>query len=400
MAPPPERQGGGLAGMLDWRGDRSGRASTLAIAAGLFVVIFAIRLFVDAPDDGVGFLYALPVALVAVELGWRWGLAAAAVGFGLFELWVLITGPDLSPFGQAMRAVALFPLGGVLGFMATRLRAADHWFALASDMFAIATVGGRFTRLNPAWERTLGWTREELMARPYVEFIHPEDVEPTIAAASGLLEGSSEVVGFENRYATKDGEWRWLQWSSHSDGRQVYAVVKDVTERKLLDAEREILLARVEALARTDMLTGLPNRRAWEEELRRELARVRRQGDALAVAMLDLDHFKAFNDTHGHQAGDRLLATLGTLWTTELRVSDFAARYGGEEFVALLPACPPDEARAIIERMRQAIPEGQTCSAGVAYWDGEESPEALMGRADAALYEAKRAGRDRIVSAV
>jgi diguanylate cyclase (GGDEF)-like protein len=81
------------------------------------------------------------------------------------------------------------------------------------------------------------------------------------------------------------------------------------------------------------------------------------------------------------------------------RVSDFVARYGGEEFAALLPACSPDEAIVVLERMRLAIAHGQTCSASVAYWDAQESPEALIGRADAALYEAKRAGRDRIVTA-
>jgi len=155
----------------------------------------------------------------------------------------------------------------------------------------------------------------------------------------------------------------------------------------------------VEATARTDMLTGLPNRRAWDEELRREVSRAGRHGHSLAVAMLDLDGFKAFNDAHGHQAGDALLAEVGDLWRTLLRVTDFIARYGGEEFAALLPACPPDEAVAALERLCSALPEGQTCSAGVAYWNGDESPDALIARADTALYEAKRAGRDRIVTA-
>ena len=190
-----------------------------------------------------------------------------------------------------------------------------------------------------------------------------------------------------------------MLWSAYSDGRQIYLVAKDITERKRLEAEREELLERVEAMARTDALTGLPNRRSWEEELRREVARARRQGHALVVVMLDLDRFKDFNDAHGHQAGDRLLAEIGGVWRTQLRVSDFVARYGGEEFAALLPSCPPDEAIAVLERMRLAIPDGQTCSAGVAYWDAQESPEALIGRADAALYQAKRTGRDRIVTA-
>ena len=393
-----------MAKLVGWFSpDGHSRTAAIGLAVGLFASVFVLRLLVDAPEEGIGFLYVLPVGLVAVELGWRWGLGAAALAFGAWLAWVVLDDVELGVLGYATRALVLFPVGGLLGWLAQSARAAgdgsDRWFAMASDMLATATPEGRFTRLNPAWETTLGWTREELMARPYLEFIHPEDVESTVAVASGLREASSRVIGFENRYATKDGGWCWLLWSTYSDGRQLYAVAKDITERKYLEAEREELLERVEAMARTDMLTGLPNRRAWEEELRREVARAGRQGHVLAVVMLDLDRFKGFNDTHGHQAGDRLLAELGSVWRTQLRVTDFMARYGGEEFTALLPACPPDEAIAVLERLRLTIPDGQTASVGVAYWDGQETPEALIGRADAALYQAKRAGRDRIVTA-
>jgi diguanylate cyclase (GGDEF)-like protein/PAS domain S-box-containing protein len=393
--------------MTTWMGrgspDGHRRAETLAVAVGLFAVVSVLLVLVAEPAEGVGFLYVLPVGLVAVELGWRWGLGAAALSLALFVAWSLLADVDLNALGYATRAFVLFLLGGVLGQLGARARATGEesarWFSMATDLLATASLEGRFTHLNPAWERTLGWTGAELMSRPCVEFVHPDDVEATLAVGGGLLERSSRAVDFENRYATNDGGWCWLLWSAYSDGRQIYKVAKDITERKRLEAEREELLERVEAMARTDALTGLPNRRSWEEELRREVARARRQGHALAVVMLDLDRFKDFNDAHGHQAGDQLLAEIGGVWRTQLRVSDFVARYGGEEFAALLPSCPPDEAIAVLERMRLAIPEGQTCSAGVAYWDAQESPEALLGRADAALYEAKRAGRDRIVTA-
>ena len=375
----------------------------IAAAGALFAAVFVLRLLDDVPADGVGFLYALPVALVAVEWGWKWGVAAGVLACLLYLLWAVIAGGELSAVGYATRAFVFIATGGVLGRVAARIRAegdeTDRCFAMANDMLAIASVEGRFTRLNPAWERTLGWSQPELMSRQYTDFIHPDDLDATFAAAGALLEGSSEVVGFENRYATKDGGWRWLLWSSYSDGRHVYAVVKDVTERKLLDVERAELLSRVEAMARTDKLTGLPNRRAWEDELRREVARADRMQHVLVVVMLDLDHFKLYNDEHGHQAGDRLLTDLGDLWRTQLRTGDFVARYGGEEFAALLPACPPEQATVILERLHSTIPHGQTCSAGVACWDGTESAETLMGRADVALYDAKRAGRDRIVTA-
>jgi diguanylate cyclase (GGDEF)-like protein len=159
--------------------------------------------------------------------------------------------------------------------------------------------------------------------------------------------------------------------------------------------ERVHLLARLEAIARTDDLTGLPNRRAWEEELPREVLRATREERPLCVAMIDLDHFKRFNDERGHQAGDLLLKQAAAAWSGQMRGTDFLARYGGEEFALALPTCPPDEAIVVVERIRTATPGGETASAGIAHWDGRESAGALLGRADAALYEAKRSGRDR-----
>jgi diguanylate cyclase (GGDEF)-like protein len=151
------------------------------------------------------------------------------------------------------------------------------------------------------------------------------------------------------------------------------------------------------ALAHNDMLTGIPNRRAWELELPREMARVRRHSGRLCVALLDLDYFKRFNDQHGHQGGDRLLKAATAAWRTRIRSTDLLARYGGEEFVVLLRDCGPSEAVQVLDDLRAVTPLGQTFSAGVAQWDGQESPERLVGRADAGLYEAKRAGRDRII---
>jgi diguanylate cyclase (GGDEF)-like protein/PAS domain S-box-containing protein len=383
--------------------DRHSDAQTIAVSLGLFALVTVLFALVHTPADGVGFLYVLPIGLVAVELGWRWGLAVAAICFGSYLFWALARDVDLGLVGYGTRAVVLFSSGGALGWVAARARAegdeSERWFSMANVMLATSSLDGRFTRLNQAWEKTLGWSREELMSKPYVEFTHPDDVKPTFEAAGVLLDGSASVVDFENRYATKAGDWRWLLWSSYSDGGQVYSVAQDITQRKRLEADREELLARVEAMARTDALTGLPNRRAWDEEVRRELARAGRQGHPLAVVMLDLDHFKAFNDAYGHQAGDGVLAELGRAWRTVVRVSDLVARYGGEEFAALLPACPPDEANAAVERLRAVIPADQTCSAGIAYWDGHETPEALTGRADLALYQAKRTGRDRVVTA-
>jgi diguanylate cyclase (GGDEF)-like protein len=159
------------------------------------------------------------------------------------------------------------------------------------------------------------------------------------------------------------------------------------------------LLARLDAQARTDQLTGVANRRTWDHELPRELARAHRTREPLAMAMLDLDRFKAYNDTYGHPAGDRLLRSAAAAWSERLRTTDVLARYGGEEFAVLLPACDAASAQRVAEQLRAAVPGGQTCSIGVATWDGVETAEELVARADAALYAAKDSGRDRVMSA-
>jgi diguanylate cyclase (GGDEF)-like protein len=161
--------------------------------------------------------------------------------------------------------------------------------------------------------------------------------------------------------------------------------------------DRGELLGRLEIAARTDDLTGLLNRRAWDEELGRELARADRSGAALCVAITDLDRFKLYNDTHGHQAGDRFLKQIAGQWSQTLRTGDIIARYGGEEFALALPGTNLEHAQQMLDRLREALPEDQTCSAGVCQWDGEESAEALTARADTLLYAAKAAGRNRVV---
>ncbi len=162
--------------------------------------------------------------------------------------------------------------------------------------------------------------------------------------------------------------------------------------------ERADLLASLAAEARLDPLTGVWNRRAWDERLAEELERARRTGLPLSVGLIDLDHFKAYNDRHGHQAGDRVLVQATAAWRARLRSGDLLARWGGEEFALLLPGCAVDDAVALLERVRACLHPGPTCSAGAAQWDGVEEAAALVDRADLALYEAKHTGRDRVAA--
>ncbi len=166
-----------------------------------------------------------------------------------------------------------------------------------------------------------------------------------------------------------------------------------------LAMQRADLLGRLDELTRTDELTGLPNRRAWDELLEHELAVAERHGKPLAVAMLDLDHFKSYNDRHGHLAGDRLLRAAAAAWGSSLRATDVLARWGGEEFALLLPGCDATGATTLVERLRGSLPDDVTFSAGVVSSDGRDAARALMDAADRALYQAKDEGRDRVVSA-
>ena len=165
------------------------------------------------------------------------------------------------------------------------------------------------------------------------------------------------------------------------------------------------LRGEVERLASTDALTGLANRRVFQNSLARELAVADRRGEPCGLVVLDVDHFKAVNDTHGHQAGDEVLRLVGWALAQEARETDVAARYGGEEFAVIVPSCSTAEAAAVGERLRAAViaacaagPVPVTISAGVASYPADAADgEALIAAADAGLYRAKRLGRNRTV---
>jgi diguanylate cyclase (GGDEF)-like protein len=187
--------------------------------------------------------------------------------------------------------------------------------------------------------------------------------------------------------------------------------------RQLLQERTQQLEAanqQLEALSFSDSLTGIANRRAFDQSLDGEWRRAVRSKQPISLLMIDIDHFKSFNDTYGHQAGDRCLAAVaGALGGLARRAGDRVARYGGEEFAALLPATDAAGGLAIAERMRAAVEALHlpnqagigghvTISVGRATVESTEgmSPDALVAAADAALYEAKRSGRNRVASAV
>jgi diguanylate cyclase (GGDEF)-like protein len=163
--------------------------------------------------------------------------------------------------------------------------------------------------------------------------------------------------------------------------------------------EHANLHARVAAMSLTDPHTGLMTRRVWEEELPRELARARRADTPLSAAIIDIDHMSAFNMLRGEREGDMLIKETAARWRNELREVDLLARLDGTEFAVVLPNCGLGEACDVLDRVREATPRGQTASAGVARWDGEEPAELLIARARDALAAAKSTGRNVTIAA-
>jgi diguanylate cyclase (GGDEF)-like protein/PAS domain S-box-containing protein len=358
------------------------------VAAGQYGAIFVWAMLVAA--------YYFPRRVAFAHLAWL---------LGVYALVLTVVGGTAGYSGFTRWTFSAVSLGVVTvltsEIVARRARAdlrARRFFDLSHDMLCTANMDGYFVELNSAWRRSLGYSDEELRARPFIDLVHPADRKRTEAEASALFDGR-ETVGFENRYLAKDGSWHWLRWSSTlaPDESLIYARATDVTELKRVESEREELLTEVRFLARSDALTGLPNRRTLDEQLPREMARARRARSPLCLAIVDIDRFKAYNDTHGHLAGDAVLRDCAIAWDSELRGEDTLVRFGGEEFLVLLPSCGLETAAEVVERVRAVTPDGQTCSAGLACWDFSETVDDLLERADRALYTAKGSGRDCLV---
>jgi diguanylate cyclase (GGDEF)-like protein/PAS domain S-box-containing protein len=227
----------------------------------------------------------------------------------------------------------------------------EAFFSLSLDMLCIATTSGHFHRINQAFERTLGYTQGELLSRSFFELVHPDDVEKTLQEVQKLRAGI-DTISFDNRYRHKNGEYRWLNWTTPapvSGSHFLYAVARDITVQRQRD-ERTLFLAS------HDDLTGLANRWRFNEELEASFARLKRDASrTFAVLVLDLDKFKPINDTHGHQAGDLVLRTVGDRLGAIKRETDILCRLGGDEFALLAPDAEAGEAHLIAERMRAEI---------------------------------------------
>ena len=365
-------------GVLQWQS---------GVAVGQFGSIFVWATLICA--------YFFPRRIAAAHLAWLlvvYGLALALVpstaGLSPVTKWLLLA--------VSLTVVMLF----TSNIVARRYRAdarARRFFDLSQDMLCTMDMNGRCVEVNGAWQRHLGYSAAEMQGKRLLEFTHPDDHQHARAEALEVFSGKPSA-GLETRVQAKDGGWHWIRTSSvlEADEELVYARSTDITGLKELAAEREALLEEVELLARSDALTGLPNRRALDDHLPREMARAMRSGGDLCLAIVDIDHFKTYNDTFGHLAGDAVLRQCAVAWDSQVRGGDTIVRFGGEEFLVLLPECSLAIATEIVERLRAATPSAQTCSAGLAQWRPGETVDDLLARADGALYRAKESGRDRL----
>jgi diguanylate cyclase (GGDEF)-like protein/PAS domain S-box-containing protein len=390
------------------------RLAGVAAAAVLFASIFVARAMVGTIGDATSFLYVIPVVLVAISAGTRAGMAAGAVAFALSSLGTLMLDQPATALGYVNRAVVFLFIGALVGRFATTLReleaeSARH-FDLSLDMISIVGFDGRFKSVNPAFERSLGYRPEELVGWPFMDFVHPDDRGKTKREAASLS-GGAKTVQFQNRYFAKDGGVRWMEWTAIplEEEEVIYGVARDITDRKALELE-------MEKISQRDPLTGLFNRRRFEEELSHQLAYTRRYGSGGALLMIDLDRFKRINDELGHEAGDEALRAVARVLDENLRAGDtlargvdggegaVVARLGGDEFVALLPEAGRVGAEAAAGRLVEAVrmasvtvygrPLELRISVGVATFDehGRPGEKELLAAADRAMYVAKAGG--------
>ncbi len=294
-----------------------------------------------------------------------------------------------------------------------------HLAALATDTSALQDWPQDLTELGPRLARAMDVERFAVLTRPARRdplervFSWPEPEWPSWERLGTMPQQSLERMRPLSTPALSVAPARTgtaavvvVTPGTSAHGVRVEPTLLSTVAALLVAAlSRNRLISGLVEAAETDQLTGVANRRRLFEALTHEVARARRSRRPLTVAMIDLDHFKQYNDTFGHSAGDDLLQRFALRTTSRVRAQDLVARYGGEEFCLVLPETDGDGAMSLVDGLRAGgagtdrLGRRVTFSAGLATWDGNESVEELVYRADASLYRAKAAGRDRVAAA-
>jgi diguanylate cyclase (GGDEF)-like protein/PAS domain S-box-containing protein len=276
----------------------------------------------------------------------------------------------------------------------------------AASLIVVVDADGRLVRWNRACEELLGYRQAELEA-PYalLDLVPAVERQKAEAALRALMAGESPL-GVEIHWRTRAGELRLIEWSMTAltgrDGEITYVVGTgiDITAARSWTEERVAAEARLRHMADHDALTGLFNRRRFEEELERHIAHGARYGMSGALLMLDLDDFKQINDGHGHREGDRVLTAVAGVLRNRLRASDIVARFGGDEFAVLMPVGGAPEAEELADLLAAAVhrdvptPSGPlSASVGIALLAQSSTADEILSRADDAMYAEKRTAR-------
>jgi diguanylate cyclase (GGDEF)-like protein/PAS domain S-box-containing protein len=273
----------------------------------------------------------------------------------------------------------------------------------ATSLIVVADAKGSLVRWNRACEQLSGYTAAELDAPEALFDLLPAQERHIVEEALAALVAGESPVRTEFHWRTRDGELRLIEWSNTAltgpDGSVTHFVGTgiDVTESRQWAAERAAGEERLRHMADHDGLTGLYNRRRFEEELDRHIAHGRRYGVDGALLIIDLDGFKQVNDGHGHRAGDRALAAVASVLRARLRESDILARFGGDEFAVLMPhggaAEAAELANLVVNAVRREVstPAGPLdASVGYALFeDATTSSDEVLSRADDAMYADK-----------
>ncbi|HVW47065.1 MAG TPA: PAS domain S-box protein [Solirubrobacterales bacterium] len=284
------------------------------------------------------------------------------------------------------------------------LAARDFEAAFHASPHGVAIVGldGRFLLVNQRLAEIVGYSKEQLVDLTFQEITHPDDLDADLAQVNALLAGEIDSYEMEKRYFTREGGLIWVLLAAaivrDEDGapRHFISQVQDISTRKQLELHTY-------DLANRDAITSLYNRRRFEEELRRQIARCREEGESAALLLLDLDRFKNVNDSDGHVAGDQLIRSVGQALDDRIDEPDVAARIGGDEFAVILRDIDLAQARAVAEELRLAVAIADTersCTAslGLCRLHGDvPDAETCFRAVDRAMYRAKGQGRDRVV---
>jgi len=424
----------------------SSRHGWLAVVPSALLLLLAVGLLRNSAGgipSGAGALAILPVFQTALYSRSRRDLFLVLVGLALFFVVpVLIIGPPAYPHTQYRAALLAVAVDGIIGLATQRLVASVRHQALESHsreqmLRQVSEVVHRlFDSPQPRIDvceaaRSISSASVALLYEPTADGDQlvctalagidlPSEkltVDRTGAAYEAFDSGrprliSKDVeaaVGLNDLWIAAGRPGSLLCQPLLKDGAHLGVLVigwpdevraegPRATVVALLAHEVAAVIARADAMndltdeAHTDSLTGLPNRRAWEARLTRAAG----QGEEMAIAILDVDHFKDFNDSHGHPAGDRLLKETAAAWRDQVRTGDFLARIGGEEFGLLLPHTDVQCATEVVDRLRRSVTHQGTCSVGLTAQNPMESVESAIARADQALYQAKADGRNRV----